>query len=487
MANTLSSKKNKDYLILGIIFMVGFMLRIHRVGEDSFWYDEVGQVAAAIQPKITDTLSMVRGHAGAMPLDYLVTRFMTMFSLQENIIRLPSVLWGSLSIFAYYILINQINIPYKRQVALLTAFLISVSPVNIQYSQEVRFYASLMFFYALAVFFLIKAIATSATRDWLAYVASSAVGVFFHPYLMLTTVIGFFFLMDLFLKRHRSELFIDIYKKNICAYVLSCVLIVILFLPGYLFFHTQDFYTYELGLSPNSILSGLGFKATISSESLPSFGVWHLFLAMGVLLGGVFVLKNSGEYFSMIFLWVSLLIQIILVIFLDYSNGYPFIPRQIIHMTPFVYLLFSIGFMELTLRFKRVAIQYAFTAVVIIGLFVSALPYINLVYDHSKGGTREIAQIIVERYRPGQKVLTLSAQHETTLRFYLSQLVGDDTANEMTLSTTEGMGTFIQSHPEILYVYLSRDTNADVRREIVRLGFEQIKIAEDTDFIFVRP
>lgn len=484
LVNALSSKKNRDYLILGIIFMVGFMLRIHRVGEDSFWYDEVGQVVAAIQPKITDTLNVVRGHAGAMPLDYLVTRFMTLFSLREDVVRFPSVLWGSLSMFVYYLLISQINIPYKRQAALLTAFLISVSPANIQYSQEARFYASLMFFYALATYFLIKAIATSATQDWFAYVVSSVVGVYFHPYLMFTMITGFFFILD---QGHRSDLFIDTRQKNIRAYALSCILIVIAFLPGYLFFHTQDFYTYELNLSPDSILSGLGLKATVFSEALPLFGVWHLFLAMGVVLGGVFALKNSGKYSSVFLLWASLLIQIILIVFLDYSNGYPFVPRQIIHMTPFVYLLFSIGIMELILRFKRVAIQYTFTTVVIIGLFVSAFPYIDLVYKHSKGGTREIAQIIVERYRPGQKVLALSVQHETTLRFYLSQLVGDNTANEMTMSTTEGMGTFIQNHPEILYVYLSRDTNAEVRREIMRLGFEQIKIAEDTDFIFVRP
>lgn len=481
------NRKNVNLLLLFIIFVIGLALRIHRVGEDSFWYDEVGQVEAALQPHIIDILNAVRIHAGAMPLDYLVTKFMTMFSLREEIIRLPAVLWGTFSIVIYYLLIAQLEIPYREQTALLSAFLIALSPVNIQYSQEARFYASLMFFYGLATFFLVKAVTTHAPKNWLAYLICNIIGIYFHPYLIFTIITGFLLIAhQVFIKKEGQN--INGFRENLISYIACCASTIIVFLPGYVFFHAQDAYAYEFGLAPDSVLYGLGLKATVSSEFVPPFGIWHISLFFGLFAGVVFIQKHLVRYASVSPLLTSVIIQIIIIMLLDYWNGYPFIPRQVAHFTPFVYLLFSIGFWEITSHLKNKVYRRIVVSILLAGLILTALPYIELVYDYSKGGTREIAQAIIERHQPGEKVVTIYAQHETVLRFYLSQLVGENDAARITESfeKLEDIKTYIQDNPEVHFVYLPRNTDADVRKEIVDLGFKLLKISEDTDFIFVR-
>jgi len=479
--------KKRTNLLLVLIVALGFMLRIHRVGEDSFWYDEVGQVEAALQPQLVDTFNVVRSHAGAMPLDYIVTRLMTRISLSEKVIRFPAVIWGTLAIVIYYLLIMQLNIPHKKQIALLSALLIALSPVNIQYSQEARFYASLMFFYGLATFFLIKAVTTHSGKIWLAYLAFNIVGMYFHPYLIFTVITGFFMMVHEAFKYGR-DWNTSSFRKNILFYITSCVLIVVAFLPGYLFFHTQDVYSYEFELTRDGILHGLGLKAIISNEAFPPFGYWHIALIIGVVAGIGMLLRYPTRYVSVILMLVSVIVQVCAIILLDRWNGYPFIPRQLAHLTPFVYLLFSMGFLGVILSDKGSVLRYAITLMILGGLTLAAQPYIELVYDYSKGGTREIAQAIIERYQPGEKVATIHAQHETVLRFYLSQRIGKNKSTLMTVSfeNLEDLRAYINNHPEVRFVYLPRNTDADIRREISGLGFRLIQISEDTDFIFVR-
>lgn len=477
-----------DFLLLALLFVIGFALRIYRVSEDSLWFDEVGQVEAALQPSIAGTLKAVASHAGAMPLDYLVTRFVVMFSRKEGMVRLPAVIWGALSIVVYFMLINQIDIPHKKQTALLLAFLISISPVNIQYSQEVRFYSSLMFFYGLATLYLIRAITRGEKKEWLAYVFCSVVGMYFHPYVIFTTILGFFWIAHQYLIERGRGIEADGLKKNIFLYVVSCTLIFFAFLPGYFYFHTQDSYTFEFELIPDNVLYGVGLKAMIFGESLPPFGNLHLILFVGVIIGGLLVWRYPNRYASVLLFCLSVAVQIIVIMLLDYLNNYLFIPRQIVHLTPFTYLLFSIGVIKLISMPRAEFFRYALSALIVCGLLLSTLPYIKIMYDHSKGGTREIAQAIVDRYQSGQKVASLYPQNTLVLRYYLSLLVGKDEAILMIVPFDEvnDMAGYVQVHSEVYFVYLSQSMDADLRKEVVNLGFKQLRVLEDSDFVYIR-
>ncbi|MBN8580292.1 MAG: glycosyltransferase family 39 protein [Anaerolineae bacterium] len=480
---------NQHVLLITAVTIIGFFLRIYRVGEDSFWYDEAGQAMAAMQPRISDMFKIVQSHAGAMPLDYFVSRIMASISLHESIMRLPSVIWGTLTIPICYLLFNEIEIPYKKNVSLLTAFLLSISPLHIQYSQEMRFYAALMFFYLLATLFLIRALKNSTVLNWSVYFISACIGAYFHPYVLMTVLTGFIILFSKLLETHNISIFWREHKNKITAYMAINILLVLVFLPGYFFFHSQDTYSYALDLRSDTILYGLGLKAIVTSKNLPPFGIWHLFQII-TLAGGIFIsliyLKRTPV---LAHLTISIMIQIVSIIILDITNNYPFIPRQIIHLAPFTLFLSSIAVTTLFFSFKKSKLTLLIAIVGILFLSYSSLLYTYAMYNQSKGNAREIASLIVDNYQAGQKVLVLSAQHETILRFYLTRLVGETNSTEMTTSVEndEDVVSEINTNPDIYFVFAPRETNSETRAAIEGLGFKQVKAPRGTDFLFIRP
>lgn len=229
-------------------------------------------------------------------------------------------------------------------------------------------------------------------------------------------------------------------------------------------------------------------KAIIFGDTLPPFGYLHLILSVGVMVGGFLILRHPNRYASILFLCLSVVVQIIVIMLVDYLNNYLFIPRQIVHLTPFTYLLFSIGVVKLISIPKAEFFRYALSALLVCGLLLSASPYVKIMYDHSKGGTREIAQAIVVHYQPGQKVASLYPQNTMVLRYYLSLLVGKDEAFLMIIPFDEvnDMAGYAQAHSEVRFVYLSQSMDATIRKEVVDLGFKQLRVLEDSDFVYIR-
>ena len=183
------------------------------------------------------------------------------------------------------------------------------------------------------------------------------------------------------------------------------------------------------------------------------------------------------------------MIQIVSIIILDITNNYPFIPRQIIHLAPFTLFLSSIAVTTLFFSFKKSKLTLLIAIVGILFLSYSSLLYTYAMYNQSKGNAREIASLIVDNYQAGQKVLVLSAQHETILRFYLTRLVGETNSTEMTTSVEndEDVVSEINTNPDIYFVFAPRETNSETRAAIEGLGFKQVKAPRGTDFLFIRP
>ena len=481
------TQKYGEYLTLFLIIFLGLGLRLYKLGEDSFWYDEVGQVLAAIQPRFVDMLLIIRQHAGAMPLDYLVSRVMASINLNEEVMRFPSVVWGTLSIPAYYALLCQFEMPNKKQIALLVAFMISISPVNIQYSQEMRFYAALMFFYALSTLFLIKAIETRSIKNWLYYVLISFLGMYFHPFILLVTITGLFFILrKIPLHGNYNDFFVN-NKDTLVSFLVSVIFLVAVFTPGYLFFHARESYSYDLGLNNSSFLYGLGLKATLLTEGLTPFGLWHYMQIVGTASGMSLVVIKLKKYSSILFLWFAVILQISIIVFLDLSNGYLFLPRQIIHFTPMTMLLTSVGFMELLTLLKPPLTKKAFIILMIGALGYSSIPYINAIYDHSKGSAREIAQKITDEYQSGQKILILTSQYETVLEYYLFRLKKSDKSEPITLAAEniEELEYLFRETPNIFFIAAAKDATGETRRKIGKLGFEPFETPKGTDFLYI--
>src|SRR5262249_3515057 len=134
------------WLALALVLISGLMLRLPNLNE-SIWNDEVWSTHVLIG----DLASLYQTAIGDWhPPCYQVFMFgwIRLFGDSELSVRMPSFLLGVSSIPLVYALASRV---VERKTALLSSFLLAVSPTHIWYSQEARAYSWLLFFLLLSL------------------------------------------------------------------------------------------------------------------------------------------------------------------------------------------------------------------------------------------------------------------------------------------------------------------------------------------------
>lgn len=129
------------YLLLALITFVALILRLYKLGEWSFWGDEIITVVRAqevLGRSIIDRpLSLVLTQAALVTL-----------GTSEWSARLVPALIGAVTIPVLYFPVRKL---FDSKVALVSGMLLAVSPWHLYWSQNARFYTSLLLFYTLAL------------------------------------------------------------------------------------------------------------------------------------------------------------------------------------------------------------------------------------------------------------------------------------------------------------------------------------------------
>lgn len=171
-------------LILGLL---GFALRVYRLGNQSLWYDEGFSAYIARLPLVQ--LLDYRGMDPHPPLHALVLGWWTALAGDSEVaLRFPSVLAGTAAVLLVYRLGADL---LGRRVGVYAALLAAVNPFLIFYAQETRPYSFLLVFcLGSNVIFLRLIASTPASRAfWGWYVAVTVLALWSH-YFAAFTVAG---------------------------------------------------------------------------------------------------------------------------------------------------------------------------------------------------------------------------------------------------------------------------------------------------------
>jgi mannosyltransferase len=126
-----------EYLLLAAVTLLAAGLRFYRLGEWSFWIDEIITVTASAY--IADW-PLTR-----LPLNLVFTRVaLELFGTAEWSARLAPALAGVLAVPALYVLSRRL---FGPAVALTAAVFLALSPWHLFWSQNARFYTLLLLFY----------------------------------------------------------------------------------------------------------------------------------------------------------------------------------------------------------------------------------------------------------------------------------------------------------------------------------------------------
>jgi mannosyltransferase len=149
---SLAHRPGTQYLALAFITLLAAGLRFYKLGEWSFWLDELYTIgrAQAHYSSLETALRNIPPSRNWIPLSTMLTAgTLGVLGTSEWSARLVSAAIGVISIPALYFPIKRLSSP---GVALITALLLAVSPWHIYWSQNARFYTSLMLLFSLAQF-----------------------------------------------------------------------------------------------------------------------------------------------------------------------------------------------------------------------------------------------------------------------------------------------------------------------------------------------
>jgi 4-amino-4-deoxy-L-arabinose transferase-like glycosyltransferase len=412
------NRKDPATVTLALLFLAGFLLRIYQIGADSFWIDEVGVAIAGSRPTLAEALEIARGHIMAMPLDYVVTWIFARGNTSEAFLRLPAALWGSFTLPVSYLYFRRLA---SQRVALIAVGLIAFSAIHIQYSQELRFYAALVFFYTLSSWLLLRAIQIGKVSGWLLFLVFTSLGIFFHVYVVLAVANGFAWL---YLARSGNP---DQARSRI-SLILSCFILLGVFLYAVITFGSGTAYDIPFLLYGDSfltvLLTGLGWFPFYNQVPVLPW-IWGG-LGLALALYAVYQQVRRQPRGLIAAVVYSAAAQVVLISVFILFRNYFIAPRQVLFLLPSMMLLTALG-LEAVGRFlynafspDRLSSKRMIFVLAALLLVLNGSALVNY-YQGDKGRAGEITNYLTECWQPGTQVLVIPSFEVLNYRYYSYQ------------------------------------------------------------------
>jgi uncharacterized membrane protein len=320
------------YLILLFITIFGMFLRFYGLGTESIWLDEGTSINIA--KRSLYSIIFENKDFAHPPLYYSILHFVMMYSDTEFFLRLPSAIFGILSIPVIYLVGMSL---FDKREGLVAAALLSISLMHINYSQEGRSYALMMLLVLLTVYFFISACNSNNKIYWIFSVISGVVLVYTHFFgFFVIGALGIFYLLDSFdfkASRFKPQGTNKLFIISVASFILLS-LPMILWVLG------------ELGYASGNKTWGMaqeGFYYNIFINFSSYSGTLLIIYIILMLAGLFFCLRDSKRWFSLISLWLFL------PLFTGYflAGSMPFQPRYLLFVLPAFLLLISKGIISI--------------------------------------------------------------------------------------------------------------------------------------------
>ena len=423
-----------DRLALGAILAVALLVRLYAIDDLDVWVDEANAILIARAP-IGALLGKLQLDSSP-PLFYLLLHFW-IGAFGDGVVALRglSVLAGvgltGATAWAGRALIS-------RPAGAWAALFVAVSPVQAYYSQQVRMYALLPLLSLLSVAFLVRYLRDGAARDRALWLATTVLALYTHNFALYVPAVA----AALILLSGRAWSDRRIWAACAGLGLLACLP----WLPTFLTqLHNPDHYAWFLGdwerLGPTGVAVRTLRSFSPGAEYVKFFGIeqylaWRgwptLATAALAAWGGVELARQRkvrgrvGAFWPAVFLLVPTGLALVVSSWLTPH----YVPGRVDQlMFPAYALLVGAGFAQLRPAPLRIVAAVALVACAGWTRW-SLYPderdprfYVSGGVRHEvtlAGGDRAMARRIVQRWRPGDVILTTSLTR-ASLEYYLDR------------------------------------------------------------------
>jgi len=378
-------RKKKILIFLLIILLLGLFLRVYRINSSSLWYDEVvymkvsknffnylpyyifykdGYYKDLLSPLYNQYTYNNLG-IGAPLYHPIENTWIKILGDSEIALRSLSVLFAILSILVIFKLARYL---FNDKIGLLSAFLFAINPYNIFFSQDATYYTLVVLLSLLSVFFFFKSLKENKKKHWIFYAIFSSLGIYTHYFPIFLIFFQWIFFI-LLIKKHKHLI------KN---FILSQILIFILYLPFLPHFYYQNLYASQyfwldvfswFDVPAVLVVFGIGQTLIRKQSSLYLILPVLFFYFIGFIIPfliGLFKKINKKNIFLFLYLFIPIITPAILS-----SISIPMFQwKYVMLASPAFYILIAKGLANV----KKTA-YYLFLGIIIILSFLSLIHY----------------------------------------------------------------------------------------------------------------
>ena len=345
----LNKKTFKAILFISLIIVSALILRMYQLDVEGYWRDELYSIrdAHALGEK-----------ARAVPY-FAILKIWMKFSYDEVWLRIISVFFGVLSVFLTYLLGNRL---FDRPTGLGAAILISLSPLAINHSQEVRMYMMGLALATAGTLALIYWIDEKRAELLVGWVCLRLLAIWTTPLASLLLLADIFVFVTLdkklltnFFRHKRSTFF---YINLLILFLVPVILLWIHFAPSLTNFIAinQQLDDAEVNLTLISfigmIVRFIIWPLNVSYSYLLNFHEHFLNLFAVITLitlfnGFIFLnASNKRKIWTIAWGFIPLCILFFVCIFMNTQHLWG-IPRYGLMSAPYIYVLLSAGFIRI--------------------------------------------------------------------------------------------------------------------------------------------
>jgi mannosyltransferase len=171
-----STTSQVTWLLLMLLSVAAIILRLWRLNTD-LWFDELLSLLNFVRQPVGEILTRLPDQNNHILFSLLSHESVRLFGESPWAVRLPSVVFGGLSIWALFLLGRRL---LGEREALLASALTTFSYHHIWFSQNARGYMALLFFALLAMWLWFEALERNSWKWWLAYSLAVTGGMLSH-------------------------------------------------------------------------------------------------------------------------------------------------------------------------------------------------------------------------------------------------------------------------------------------------------------------
>jgi mannosyltransferase len=399
--------RQKTSLLLFSILLLGLLLRVYKITSHDLGISEFYSLRYANDLK---TMFVAEVHP---PLYFtLLKGWISVFGRSILSMRFLSLLFSWLNIIAIYLLAKKI---FGEPTALISAFILSISPMHIYYAQEIRHYCLQPLLITGLAYFVFAAIKTNKIKYWIGLVSFLVLS-------LCTDYNAFFVFVPILFFTLLSANHNHLVKKRM-LWALS--LAIIFYIPCLPLFWDQLIHIKQnLSQEPPAVktifatfdIFNLGYNASPLSYKIADF------ISCVLLFFAIFIRKDErkGALFCVLFIFLPWLT----VFAFSHIAVSIYLVRQLIILTPFYYILLARGINGLKPElFKK--------GVVVILTITCLFPLYNYYNDryfvsytwlriYKKNAIKPAVDFLTDNLREGDIIVHSNMLSSLLFKYYLS-------------------------------------------------------------------